>query len=233
MKHFIFWTFLLMFLSSPSLFAQRQFQILRTLPAFTAVEASGGVDLYLTHGTGNSYLVEAEANQMEFVTVEVSNGRLLVSYSPKKMLRLKGSTVKVYVTFKQIEEIKASGASNIYSENVIEGKQLSVTTSGASDVKMEVVADILVLKSSGGSDIKLKGKVGTLNAISSGGSDIDARNLEVLRADLKASGGSDIIARVAEELSATASGGADITYYGNPTIINRKVTGGADIKRKN
>lgn len=233
MKNYILTILASVFFTFLSTSGYSQFQVLRTLPDFKSVEVSGSADVYINQGKGNTYLVQAPSDQMQHLEVAVIDGVLKISYSPKRMFKLSSEAVKVYLTIKDVEAIKASGASNVYSENILELKSLYLESSGASDIKVELKVNDLTLKSSGGADIKLKGEAVHMKATASGGSDIDAKNLIAKRAELKASGGADIVAHVTEELSVTASGGSDVLYYGNPNVIEQKKSGGADIIRKN
>lgn len=209
-----------------------QFQILRTLPDFDQITVSGSVDVYLTQGNGNTYLVEASEDQMEALTVQVNNGKLEIKDQMKINWKGNKGVIKVYVTFKDISALTSSGSTNVYSEKPLDFNHLSIRSSGASDIKLSVNAMSLEVNSSGGSDVVLVGRTNSINIRASGGSDVRAKDLQAKVADVSSSGGSDVYITVSDELSAKASGGSDVIYYGNPVLKNISSSGGSDITKR-
>lgn len=209
-----------------------QFQILRTLPDFDQISVSGSVDVYLTQGKGNTYLVEASEDQMEALTVQVNNGKLEIKDQMKINWKGNKGVIKVYVTFKEISSLTASGSTNVYSEKPLDFNHLAIRGSGASDIKLSVNAKSIEVNSSGGSDVVLVGRTDAIDIEASGGSDVRAKDLQAKVADISSSGGSDVYITVLDELSAKASGGSDIIYYGSPTLNKISSSGGSDITQK-
>lgn len=212
--------------------ASAQFQILRTLPDFDQISVSGSVDVYLTQGKGNTYMVEASEEQMESLTIQVNNGKLEIKDQMKFSWKSKNKTIKVYVTFADISVLSASGSTDVYSEKPLDFNHLTIRSSGASDIKLSLKANSIEVNSSGGSDVVLVGTTNSINIKASGGSDVRAKDLQAKVADVTSSGGSDVYITVTDELSAKASGGSDIIYYGNPALNSIQSSGGSDITKK-
>jgi len=139
---------------------------------------------------------------------------------------------KAFVSVKELNRIVASSGSDVRSENTLKGENLEVKTSSGSDVVLDVIYKNFSLDSSSGSDAKVSGKVKTFEAEASSGSDIKAQNLESGICRVKASSGSDASVNVSDELYAKASSGADIRYYGNPTIKEIDESSGGDVTKK-
>lgn len=212
--------------------ASAQFQILRTLPDFDQISVSGSVDVYLSQGKGNTYLVEASEEQMEALTVQVNNGKLEIKDQMKITWKGNKKVIKVYVTFKDISTLVSSGSTNVYSEKPLDFNHLAIRSSGASDVKLSVNANSIEVNSSGGSDVVLLGRTNSIDVKASGGSDVRAKDLQAKKADISSSGGSDVYITVSDELNAKASGGSDIIYFGNPILKSIESSGGSDITKK-
>ncbi len=112
-------------------------------------------------------------------------------------------------------------------------KNLNVSASGGSDFRTrDLQTASMILDIAGGSDAKLSGKTIQFEATASGGSDIKAADLTIKSCKIRVTGGSDAYIHVSDELDLTASGGSDVTYSGNPRIVQQSVTGASDIRHK-
>lgn len=86
------------------------------------------------------------------------------------------------------------------------------------------------VKLSGAGDVKLQGSVSFLTGKVSGAGDIKAKKLIAKTAKLVVSGAGDIKAHASEKIKAKVSGAGDIHVYGNPEIVNKKISGAGSIK---
>ena len=98
---------------------------------------------------------------------------------------------------------------------------------------MNLICNNLSIESSGGSDIKLQGKATNLTLQSSGGSDISAYALITDYAKIESSGGSDVEVYVNKGLQASASGGSDITFKGNGALRKTSDSKSGSVKHVN
>ena len=200
----------------------------RNVSGFKEIEVSDGIDVFLSMGTKEKIEVEASENILENLITEVS-GKTLRIYFEKSFNWNK--TAVVHVSATNIKKISTSGGSDLVGENSIHARDLELKASGGSDIKLEIEVDNLEIFASGGADIVLSGSAGFIEAKTSGGSDLRAYDLHSGSAVLDASGGSDIRIYIEKEIEANASGGADISYKGNPTIIKSKTSSSADINQ--
>jgi hypothetical protein len=205
-------------LSVKSLIAQENKNI--GLNNFSAISVSSGIDLYLTQGNAENIRLNAHPDLIKNIIVEKQGSNLVIKYKSNiSWGRLfKGQSIKVYVNYKMLHAISASGGSDVYTENTLKTDKLSLSVSGGSDLKLSIVTKDLELQTSGGSDVALKGSAINLDADASGGSDIDAFDFVVENAKISISGGSDANIHVTKALDASASGGSDVHYKGNPSV---------------
>jgi hypothetical protein len=211
-------------------FNHAQVKETRHVDDFSRINVSSGIDLVIRQGNRIDVVAEARNNEMlESILTEIE-GNTLKIYSKKKVFI--PSPRKVYITFRNLEGLKATGGSDITAESVIDVSNLVLGAYGGSDVEMEILADDLQCKTSGGSDADLKGKVKKFTAEASGGSDIKAKELVTESCDLEVSGGSDAYITVNKELNVKATGGSDVTYYGSAKIKNVNSSGGSDVRRR-
>ncbi|MBK5212812.1 MAG: DUF2807 domain-containing protein [Flavobacteriaceae bacterium] len=184
---------------------------------FTEVKGSAGLDVYLTQGDENKIVVEADENLLQYIETDIEDGRLHITTS-ENIGRSKAK--KVYITFKELNTIKASSGADVTGNSVIKSKNLSLKSSSGADLKVEVFAQELSAKSSSGADLEISGKASSLTADASSGSEIDAKELLVINCNAEASSGAEVTVNVKEKLETHVSSGADINYYGNPVSVN-------------
>jgi len=203
----------------------------RTIGDFTRISVGSGIDLYITQGDAIDLVVEASKDRLHKIITEVKDKQLKI-YTKHKYDWGWDKAPKVYLTFKQLERLTAGGGADVYSKTILKSEKLEISTSGGADAYLHVETDKLKLSTSGGSDIKIKGVTQTLYAEASGGSDINAQELKAQSVKVSTSGGADATVWAEKELTASASGGSDIDYYGNPEVKNLNESGAGDISQK-
>lgn len=187
--------------------------------SFSTIKASEGLNVYLTQGNEESIAVEADENLHEIILTEIENGILKI-HTKENIGR--SSAKKIHVSFKEVSNIVSTSGSDVHSTNTISSNELTLKTTSGSDMKLDVNTSYLICKSTSGSDLKLSGKTKNLNAEATSGSDIKAGNLEAESSHVKATSGADITINTSKELTASASSGGDIKYYGNPEKVNKQ-----------
>ncbi len=195
---------------------------------FNAVDVSRGLEVYLTVGEKILVRVEADENLHDLITTEVHDETLYISaeeniYSAKAR--------KIFVSVPEINKIKATSGSDLYSENTITGNKLDVKATSGADIRLSVHVKDLEVESTSGSDIKLKGKAENLDVSATSGADIKAYDLIVKNCIARATSGSDILVQVTENIDASATSGADVKYKGSPQKVQSNESSAGDIKR--
>ena len=186
---------------------------------FNSIEVSRGMDVYLTQGNTVGILVEADENLHDIIITEVEYNILKI-YADENISSSKAK--KVFVNFKDIQNIKSTSGSDVYSTNLIKTESIKLSTTSGSDMELELEADVIECESTSGSDLRLAGTANKLYAKATSGSDIKARDLRVGYCKASATSGAGITLNASEELYAKATSGGDIKYYGNPEKITKK-----------
>lgn len=215
--------------------ADRDWKKDRAVSGFSGLSVNSGIDVYLTQGGSEKLTFDVKGVDEEDVKSEVRNG-VLKLYIDRRGMNWnwgRNTYVKAYVTFRQLNDLQASGGADVVGQGRLSFNDLNVDAGGGSDVTLALKADKLNASASGGADLKLDGSAQTLNANSSGGSDLDARNLTVAVCNANSSGGSDVYVNATRELSMKASGGSDIYYYGSAKVVAKSESGGSDITHRN
>jgi hypothetical protein len=213
----------------------------RQIASFTSVTVESGWDLILTQGDSCSMIVEADQQVIDNLVTEVADGELRIK-SENNDNGFK--TKRIYLTFKELKKIKASGGSDVIADSIFKTEDLEVHLSGGSDLKIMVLkADDFKGRMSGGSDAYITFEnVNNISVESSGGSDIKLKHVNADKAEISLSGGSDLVLQGSmESIKLNASGGSDVNAA-DCTIKDAKmnfsgasdgkimVTGNLDIK---
>jgi hypothetical protein len=201
----------------------------RAISAFHAIKVSGGIDVELSQGNELKLQVEADENLLSLIRTEVKDGVLNI-YHDANIQNAK--TMKIHLTFKQLDAIAASGGCDIESKHKLSFTTLKMDISGGCDIELACKADNLVCKQSGGCDVKFSGEAqkGTFNV--SGGCDVKASEMHLKNCTIDASGGSDVSVYVTGDLTVKATGASDVNYYGNPVKVTKVAFGASDINSK-
>jgi hypothetical protein len=204
---------------------------------FTGIKLSGGMDVYLSQGSEDAVAVSAsEDRYRDNVSVEVKDGVLYISYRNEDLFKLrmgsKRNYLRVYIGFKTLERLTASGACDIKVNGPITVPGLNIVLSGASDLKAELSVKELVLNVSGASDARLSGTAYGATITAAGASDVKGFDLEVETCNVKASGASDVNITVNKELSINASGASDVRYKGACIIKEMHSSGASGVGKK-
>jgi hypothetical protein len=206
----------------------------RAVSGFHAIEVSSAIDLYLSQSDYEAVAVSArETKYRDRIRTEVKDGVLKIWYENEGWKWDAGNRkLKAYVSFKEIEKLSASGASDIYVDGVIHGGKLDMRLSGASDFKGAVKLTELRIDQSGASDVSINGSVGIVNIEASGASDVKGYDLVADSCTVKASGASDIRISVNKQLNAHVSGASSVHYKGDAVIHDLHSSGASNVSRK-
>lgn len=203
--------------------------------SFHGVSVSGGIDLYLSQGDEAVAVSASKTEYRDRIRTEIENGILKVYYDGKGIRNFMGggnTNMKVYVSYKTLSNLVASGGCDVTVDGAIAGKSLRLNITGGCDFRGKVDVDELNVEQSGGCDVDISGRASTVKVVASGGSDFNGYNLTAEVADLVASGGSDIEITANKEISANASGASDISYRGNPSVKNSHASGASSVSPK-
>ena len=201
--------------------------------SFNAIDISGGIDLFLSQYESESVAVSATSDKYkENIKTVIENNTLKIYYDGGKTWVSGNKKLKVYVSFKTLEKLKASGACDVQVAGTITASSLIIDMNGASDFKGAVQVNSLAIELSGASDVKISGTATNLSVQSSGASDVKGYELVTDMCTAKASGASDINITVNKELNAHASGASDIFYKGTAVIRDMHSSGASSISKK-
>lgn len=206
---------------------------LRIAKDFHGISVSNAFDVVLTQGNEEAVAVSAaDIKSRDKITVEVKAGILHIGFENGKMNWGSGNRkLKAYISFRQIDLLKISGACDVLVSGTIKSAVLAINQSGASDFKGRLQVEKLTVDLSGASDITVTGTATQLSVEASGASSFKGYELisDICNAD--ASGASDIKITVNKEISANASGASDVHYKGSGVIRALKSSGSSSVSK--
>ena len=198
----------------------------RNLSGFHEIAVKNAIKLVITQGNTEKVVVETDENIQPYLVTEVVNGSLNIG--------MKGNinqvnTLNVYVTAKELSSLESSSAAKIISEGSIKAKDMTISSSSGSAVKLEINCQQLKVKTSSGSSISLAGSTQSIDTESSSGASLNAAEVKAERGEMEASSGASVQVQVTKESKARASSGAHITVKGNPAIRDSDSSSGGSV----
>jgi hypothetical protein len=199
----------------------------REAKSFDAIVVSGAFTIYLYQGDDESLVIEADDNLMQYIESGVRGGKL---YLDTKRFGFRSSTVKVYITIRDLEKIEVSGAVKIYGQTPIDFERLRIGISGAADLDLELFGEELELNISGAGKSHLTGEVDKATIELSGASKLNAETMYTRLMNIEISGAGTANVNVEEKLVASISGAGNVRYIGDPSIQSN-ISGAGKVSR--
>ena len=201
--------------------------------SFNAIKVSGGIDIYISQSDAEAVAVSATEQQYrDDIKTTIENGTLRIYFESKLSWNKDKKKLKVYISFKNLERLEASGACDVHVAGTIAVPSLSLDMSGASDFKGAVNVTTLAMELSGASDAKISGTATNVTIQSSGASDVKGYDLVTENCTAKATGASDINITVNKELNVHASGASDVYYKGSCVIRDLQSSGASTVAKR-
>jgi hypothetical protein len=206
----------------------------RNVGSFTALNISNAFNVILTQGDTEALAVSAsDKEDVPNIRTAVEGGTLRIWFDDNKKWWPKNRKLRVYVSVKNLEFIKASGATDINIEGGLKANNLKLNLSGASDLEgLLTISGELTASLSGASDITITGAAEKVTIDASGASDIKAYDFTATTCNVEASGASSVRITADKEMSVRLSGASSVSYKGNASIKDIKTSGASSISRK-
>lgn len=171
--------------------------------------------------------VEAESNLMEYITTEVSGGRLSVRFKSGTNIS-NHKPIVVYVTMNELELLEASSSSTITFNDSFTGDELEVDVSSSARIQnLEFSGGMIRLDASSSGKINISGSGSKIRAKASSSGKISASDCKVKNARADVSSGGGIYLNVSGDLDADASSGGSIRYTGGANVDSDTSSGGS------
>lgn len=205
---------------------EKQFEV----GEFTKVSIASRFTAEIRHGGEYSVLVRADDNMIEDARVSVRGDTLEVSMTRKN--RVSYTEQHVIVTMPAIEQLTASGVSNVELGAFPPAQSLVIDVNSVSQVRGEAYADDMRVKLTTQSKIALSGAGESLTlSVDSLGS-ADLAELPVATADITLSNGSSADVTASQTINLKASNNSRLTYGGGATLGNLELDASSTVAER-
>ena len=174
----------------------------RNLDNFANVDFFGAYEIIINHGQKQQVTVTADENILPLITTKVSSEKLTVSL--KRSVSTK-KLIKIMITVPNISNINVSGAS-IANISGVNNSEMNIEISGTAQLTVD-------------------GKSKNVKLGISGSGSINSHNLKSQNVAILISGTGDIKTHCSEKLSISIQGMGSVVYFGNPSSIDRDISG--------
>lgn len=206
----------------------------RTVGNFTAIRASGGVNVVYSQSATQAIEVTWEKELMKYLKIEAKNNILKIYIeSDSNLKNIDTSKLLVSVSNRGIGTISLSTSATFSIKGNLNVSLLKINTTTSSDfsgtvtcnsifvdassssnIALTMATDDIAVNLSSSSSVILKGKTNNLAIDASSSSDCDAKELNSNNIQVLASTSSQVVVLPLKSLDATASTSASVKYYG-------------------
>ncbi len=204
--------------------------------AFTKLNVSSGVQLYLTQGNEVSLAVSAsDAKYEDRFKTEVVNGELKIYYDNKGVTWTndKNRKLTAWLSVKDLEALKGSAGANVIVVNELSAPTFAIDFSSGAQFKGLLKTASLSAEASSGANIQISGKADKAAIAVNSGAAFKGGDLVTQFCSATANSGAAVKIEVQKELQASANSGGSITYEGDAVVNKGKINSGGSVRKSN
>ena len=206
----------------------------RQLPAFTRIEVSGSGTLILANSASPSIRIEAHKNVVSRIETRVTSDGTLHIGGRRTWWPFDGLWATAPITYRVsgpgLTGVSVSGSMTVRSDAPIRGQDFAITTSGSSDIQLQLDVQALTDQNSGMTHLVLAGTTDTAAYNISGSATVLARDLVSRVVTASSSGSSRLELNVSHELNVDISGSGSVSYLGNARVSSQ-ISGSGEVSR--
>jgi hypothetical protein len=203
----------------------------RKVDPFNAIEASGTFNIILSQGETEALSVEADENLLPFIETRVEDQTLYIDV--KKEVNIGHAKKKnIYVTLKNISQLKKSSVGNIETANTLKLQRLDLINSGVGDLNLDLECNNLDADIHSVGNSTLKGKAEYVHVKNSSVGNIDASSLKagIMKINNSSVGNVEVYAE--KEIYISSSGVGNLTFSGNAVVKEMSSSGVGKVTKK-
>jgi len=156
---------------------------------FTQLKASGVYELKLAQGGTEGVKIEADENLQDLFTVKNEGNKLVIDMKKTDNVNLKlKNKIKIYVTFKNLNNLELSTVGNVLSEEKLAFDDLKLESKSVGNVDLNFTANKLNVKNNSVGNVKLKGKAESAVFVNNGVGNLEAGDFVVQTLNIENTG---------------------------------------------
>jgi hypothetical protein len=206
---------------------QKEFKI----GSFSKLEISGAYNVFLSQGDSEKLVVKASEGMLQKFVVS-NEGHMLKLDVKNEIIWSSHNRLDVYLTLKNIDELKLSGAGNIETNGTLKLTSLEITDSRTGNVSLHLECDKLMaeLKSTGNVDFTGSAKEASIHKSGVGNLSASDFAVEYLKIDHSGVGNTDVYA--SKEISIKSSGVGNLSYKGDAIVKEYHTSGVGNVSKQ-
>jgi hypothetical protein len=198
---------------------------------FDRLSFSGIGNIIITQGDTESLKVEAESNVIERLEISSGGKKLKIGFKNNFFNIIPTKPVNFYLSVKDLREISMSGVGSIKCDNLATD-DLSIDSSGAGSVDMNLTTTVLEVALSGAGKVNLAGQTQSQSIDISGAGSYSAKEFTSKDCEVSISGLGRAIVNATDTLDVNMSGLGTVEYTGKPAV-SQDISGGGSVKSIN
>ena len=196
---------------------------------FTKLKISYGFTAEVKASSGYNIEITADDNLFNYINVTKDGDTLSISLKAGSYERSQ-LTATIMMPVLHSIELRDGGRTNINGFN--SSNDLSIKLSDGTRLLGTLTAGNVDITLTDGSRVELEGSARDIRIISHDGSQADLSKFTVVNTDLNIGDGSTVNINVTGTLNANLSAGSHVTYTGNPTMGNIRLSSGSTLNKK-
>ena len=194
---------------------------------FNKVTSFDRIDVFLIPSDENKVQLDGKgADEVEFVN---KNGELKIRMPLTKLLD--GDNISVTVYYNNLTAVEANEGSRIACGDKISSVVFDVIAKEGSEIKLILDVEKLNVRTANGSKVELEGNADIQDVLVNSGGIYEAEKLESKITTVSCNAGGEAAIFAKNSVDAKVRAGGDITIFGKPKQINKKVIAGGTIKQ--
>lgn len=200
----------------------------RNVGNFSEISLNCSADLFISQGSSSKVVVKADENLLEKIETDVSGDKLKIDIDGSIS---RSTTMEVYVTVKNLHEIRVNGSGDVESENTISGIGLDVGINGSGNIELDLDMKNVSGSISGSGDMELSGVKGDFSLKINGSGSFDGDDMQLNFCGISVVGSGDVeLTGSANEVEVTLSASGDVNLYNlKAQDVTAKGNGSGDI----
>mgnify|MGYP001031665661 CR=1 FL=1 len=208
----------------------------RTIAAsgFNAVITGWGIDVEVATSTGWAVEISADRQVVDRIIVEVRGSTLWIGLREGTLARARwlASQARVSIALPSLEQLEASGGSQVRLAVRQPGGNLAVMLSGGSSLSGSLACAGLSVTASGSSVVELSGSADRVILAAADRSRLKLTALETPSMDAILTGGSTAAVAVSTRLAVEASGGSGLSFRGDARVETQNLSDGSWVRKE-
>ncbi|WP_396139386.1 head GIN domain-containing protein [Flavobacterium sp.] len=194
---------------------------------FNKVTSFDRIDVFLVSSDENKVQLDGKgADEVEFVN---KNGELKIRMPLTKLLD--GDNISVTVYYKNLTAVEANEGSRIACGDKISSVVFDVIAKEGSEIKLILDVEKLNVRTANGSKVELEGTADIQDVLVNSGGIYEAEKLESKITTVSCNAGGEAAIFAINSVDAKVRAGGDITIFGKPKQINKKIIAGGTIEQ--